>query len=197
MPNKDRIRRLAPGSTIPDAEPRIYTTSDGYRVWRWKVGPRSYVEALEHRIRDGRVATAAHIHHKNHDTIDNRPENLEGLSAREHRHRHAKVDYEAAWRRYQEGYSTPEVGEEFGVHPATLSRRWRDMGYTLRSVGDGQKAVNRRDIDVERVREMHLAGMRSTRIADELGTTREMVFSIVRDLGLRPHPTGRPSLRDA
>jgi hypothetical protein len=194
MPNPNRIRRLPPGAPIPNEEPRVYTTSDGYRVWRWRVGPRSYLEALEHRIIDGRVTTAVNVHHRNHDRSDNRPENLVELTPKEHRLAHSGIDYAAAWERYSEGFSTTEVGEEFGINAATLSRRFRDLGYQLRSVGEGERSVSRRGLDEGRVVELHMAGLPAPRIAADLGTTPTIVRAIIRERGLPRRPVGRPAL---
>lgn len=65
------------------------TRRDGYVMVR--VGGR---EVLEHRLVMARLLgrdlqTGEHVHHKNHDRGDNRPENLELLSHAEHSRLHA------------------------------------------------------------------------------------------------------------
>ncbi len=195
MAHKNRIRRLPPGSPIPNDEPRIYPTSDGYRVWRWKVGPYTYVEALEHRISEGRVTTAQNVHHRNHDRSDNTSTNLQGISAAEHsRYHNTKIDYEAAWSLYQTGLGTIEVGKRFGVHAATLSRGFRSRGWTLRGTWEQRTAERDALLDFDLIRDMHLAGVRASGISRRFGISKWTIRRIIRDLGLAPHPPGRPPL---
>lgn len=86
------IRQLRPGEVAPNCEPKRYPRStDGYVRLRWLVGTQTYVETYEHRVRDGRVTTAEHVHHDNVTPDDNRPENLIELTADEHNALHAGV----------------------------------------------------------------------------------------------------------
>lgn len=48
------------------------------------MGPNEYVEVYEHRLVAGMPPPWKHVHHKNGDKTDNRPENLEILDAEEH-----------------------------------------------------------------------------------------------------------------
>lgn len=68
-----------------------------YWMLRWNVGGGKYVQQFEHR----RVWEDAHgpipdgycVHHRNHDKLDNRIENLQLMRITDHvRHHHAKPD---------------------------------------------------------------------------------------------------------
>lgn len=118
---------------IPSAQPRRYKTRDGYVLLRWKVGPREYVEALEHRVQDGQVVTAENMHHINGDRTDNRPENLQSLTASAHSIEHHEIDRAEVARLYQSGLSTTEVAERVGTFPGNVSRMLAQVGVPARS----------------------------------------------------------------
>jgi HNH endonuclease len=82
------IRQLKAGEELPPGEPRRYVSGRGYIRLRWRLGDGSYVEVYEHRVIDGRVTTAEQVHHKNRNRSDNRPQNLEHLSAEAHSAEH-------------------------------------------------------------------------------------------------------------
>lgn len=86
------IRRLNPGETIPDGEPRRYKHSLGYVVLRWLVAPCTYVEAFEHRVVMGLPPVDVQIHHVNGVKTDNRRSNLVALSAGDHAILHMITD---------------------------------------------------------------------------------------------------------
>ena len=182
------IRRLQPGAPVPTEPPRKYVTTDGYIVYRWRIAPRTYVEALEHRIIDGRVTTARHVHHRNGDTTDNRPENLQPVNPTEHRREHSHVDYEKAWRLYKSGLSTIEVGKWLGCNPATISRGLRDRGHKLRDSGTGRRL----DLDSRRIVALFLAGESPQRIGTILGVSDTPIRRILRNSGIQPRSVGRP-----
>src|SRR5687768_7439307 len=69
------VRLLQPGEPVPSGKPGRYKNIHGYIVLRWRVGRSQYVECLEHRLQCG-LPVNQHVHHKNHQKDDNRPENL-------------------------------------------------------------------------------------------------------------------------
>lgn len=129
-----RNRRLRPDDPRPTSTPRRYVTRDGYAVLRWKVGPREYVEALEHREVVG--GAAEHVHHRNGDKLDNRPENLEPISASAHAQKHVQpsFDTEEAARLYAEGWSLPQLARKYGVHNVSVMRTLKKRGVKMRTV---------------------------------------------------------------
>lgn len=88
----------------------------------------------EHRVIDGCVTDAEHVHHLNYERADNRPNNLLGLTAEDHSEMHAingwRVD---AARLYRNGLSTVKVGKLVRRHPATVYRALVAMGVPIRS----------------------------------------------------------------
>lgn len=133
--NSERsVRHLAPGERVPEGEPRRYGSSHGYVRLRWRIGVRRYVETYEHRVFDGHVTTEDHVHHLNHDRSDNRPENLQQMTALEHLSHHG----DAAWRNhaaelYIRGMSTYQIGRLVERNPATVYRALVKLGVRPRS----------------------------------------------------------------
>lgn len=85
------IRQLQRGEAVPTSTPRRYPNRDGYIRLRWKVGIQQYVEVYEHRVVDGIVTDAEHVHHDNLVRHDNEPGNLVELTADEHNQLHADM----------------------------------------------------------------------------------------------------------
>ncbi len=131
-----RIRQLQPGESVPVSEPRRYKNSDGYIRLRWMVSPRQYVECYEHRIVAG-VVGPIHVHHKNGRKDDNRPENLEPLTASAHMRHHRPItwDVEEAAQLYAEGWSTPQLGRKYGVDASVIWRGFQRRGIATRPIG--------------------------------------------------------------
>lgn len=88
-----------------------------------------------------------HVHHINHDSTDNRLENLEVLSPEEHATLHAdetRKDWERARYLYEvQGWSTVQVAAELGTHPGNVSRQLRSLGVEMRKAGDVKAATYR------------------------------------------------------
>lgn len=187
------IRSLRPGDPVPDSEPRRYINDQGYYRLRWRIGVGEYVEAYEHRVFDGRVTTAPHVHHRNGVKTDNRPENLLETDPATHLAHHRRIDRAEVVRLYRSGFSTPEVGAELGCDAAQVYRILIAEGVTPRSIGESLRL----DVDPETVRYLHSKGVRARRIAKALGVSATPVERIIGEMGLRPHRTGRPTKREA
>lgn len=182
------IRSLRPGESPPPTEPKRYPNSSGYIRLRWRVGPGEYVEAYEHRVIAGEPV--GQVHHRDHDKTNNDPSNLEVLTPADHaRLHHMRHDADEMVRLYADGMSTPQVAAVLGCDAATVYRALVRNGVKPRSLSESQRV----EVDDERLTAMHEAGARSTAIAAKLGVSRGKVQTRVHELGLTPHPCGRPS----
>ena len=127
------IRTLRHGEKIPDGPPRRYPNRDGYIRLRWTIAPNQQVEVLEHRVVDGVVVGHQAVHHRNHVTHDNRPENLEPLTNSEHARRHnLSFDVDAAAEMYRSGSTTIDIGAALGVDPSNVYRQLVRHGVQMR-----------------------------------------------------------------
>lgn len=160
------IRQLRPGEKIPAGQPRRYKSSNGYMRLRWRIAPNTYVETYEHRVFEGAVTTAEHVHHLNHDRTDNRPENLEPLSAWEHYMEHASPYADEAIRLYQEGLSAGAVAEKIGIQRGQVYAFLEVRGIPRRKVSD-YRPTDRDD----QIRDLHSQGIRPAEIAERLETS--------------------------
>lgn len=82
----------------------------------------------------GRPPDHLHVHHINHDPSDNRPENLQIMTAREHQNLHVPITWDAdeAIKLYRAGASFPELGRRYGVNAVTVLRAFRVRGVKSR-----------------------------------------------------------------
>lgn len=130
------IRTLGRGEKVPEGEPKRYADRDGYIRLRWTIAPGMLVEAREHRVFNGMVTGADHVHHRNGAKGDNRAENLSPLSTSEHTHIHStlrhRFDREEAARLYEGGETTLTLAERYGVNPGNISRGLRIAGVKMR-----------------------------------------------------------------
>jgi hypothetical protein len=100
----------------------------GYIRLRWKVGTNQYVDAYEHRIVDGRITDAPHVHHRNGQRHDNRPDNLAHVSELDHHAAHARFDIEDAICKFRAGASYTDLAAEYGVDRTSVLRRFQRRG---------------------------------------------------------------------
>ena len=134
------MRTLKPGERIPDGEPWRGIASHGYVILAWWINGEQ-VRTYEHRVVDGHITTAEHVHHKNHDRADNRPENLEYLTEAEHAARHrenerrirAKVRafYQTAlWVRPHDPPPLQLIADMFSLDASVVSRHLTSGGFS-------------------------------------------------------------------
>jgi hypothetical protein len=185
------IRQLCPGEAVPMTAPRRYRASKGYIRLRWKVGVRSYVETYEHRVLDGRVTTAEHVHHKNRDKTDNRPENLEHLTADEHAAEHGQ---EALARRrvivamYERGQSIPTISKVIGMDTGAISRHLAAAQVVTRTKSDYCNSL-----DSQTVAEAYASGIGIKALARRYRVDVKRIRTAIEAEGVALRQPGRPS----
>lgn len=183
------ITQLRSGDQVPPWPPRRYRAGHGYIRLRWKIAPGRYVEAYEHRVIDGRVTTAEHVHHRNHVRDDNRPENLEHLTAEEHFQEHTAADKaraRQAARLYRDGLTTIQVAEEIGVGAPCVSRMLQRQNVATRSKSHYAKPLDEDDI-VRR----YLAGQGIRRIKTDLHISPDRIKAVLLARGITLRGPGR------
>lgn len=122
----DVIRQLRPGERVPDSQPRRYISDHGYMRLRWHVGIARYVETYEHRVFDGVVTTAEHVHHINGRKTDNRVENRQCMTADEHNAHHADHRKPRAWAPFR-SYTAMRKAAEAENRRFDIARRTERM----------------------------------------------------------------------
>lgn len=133
---RDQITTLKHGDPVPAEAPARYFNQQGYVRLRWKVAPWTYVEAYEHRVVMGLPPDEIHVHHRNHDRADNRPENLELVEASVHIADHAeerRLNVAHAYELYSGGMRLADVAAVMGCHPASLSKAFAREGLKART----------------------------------------------------------------
>jgi len=130
--SKNKIRSLKPGEPIPAGSPGRYRSSEGYIRLRWWLSPTESVEVYEHRVVDGRVTDAPHVHHLNGVKDDNRPDNLIALTPAEHRRHHRSIDRAELIDLYEGGMSTAAIERTLGINRGNVSKMLRSEGVEMR-----------------------------------------------------------------
>lgn len=173
-----------------------YVNARGYRQVKRLGHPVAFASgwALEHRVvawdTFGPFPLDHHVHHINHDKLDNRPENLVVLTADRHSAEHRRVDRDEAVRLYQCGLSTIMVGEALRINPATVSRILAAAGVPARRTPPNKVQVD----PVELTRLHALPGATAPRVAEALGVSIAAVRRAMREAGLPSFRVGRPVL---
>jgi len=183
------IRQLRPGEAVPADEPRRYRSGHGYIRLRWLVGPRQYVETYEHRVVDGYVTTAEHVHHKNHVKHDNRPGNLAHLTAADHALAHSdelEPLRDRAVTLYQTGHSTTEVGRILGVNHGTVSRWIGRKGKKART-----RARYVSPLDMRTILRRYQSGEGYASLARSAGVSTGRMRSLISQAGIELRGVGR------
>lgn len=182
------VRSLEPGEKIPEGTPLRYKNR-GYVNLRWAAPDGTFIQGFEHRIFDGRNTTAENVHHINHVRDDNRPENLQQVTAAEHQeiHRQEALERYAEWKRmYEQGYSTIQVAEQFGTHAGNVYRGITELGARIRKPGEYKLPIPA----AEAVRR-YKAGEGATSIARSLGVSYPRLIKVIEAHGVQRRPQGR------
>lgn len=186
---KTTYRKLERGEKLPEGQPLRYKTAQGYIMLRWTLAPSSFVEVAEPRVIDGHNSTAEHVHHKNFVRDDNRPENLQEVTVKEHqaihraedrrRHREMKDLYEA-------GKTTTEIAELMGTNHGNVYRALVRQGATIRTATDYAKPVPTAEV-IRRFK----AGEGVSSIRKDLGISHERVTRELEANGVQRRKPGR------
>src|SRR5215212_3721194 len=97
---------------------------------------------------------------------------------------------------YFSGKSTGELAREFGVTPGLVQGRLRKRGVKLRTIKDGARLywssresprkppVNKANVDANVIANLYLGGMTEREVAAHLGTTRQIVRTRLKGMGI-------------
>jgi hypothetical protein len=107
-------------------------------------GPGRGPHVYEHRkiaseILGRPLLKTEHVHHKNGNRQDNRPENLEVVTTRVHGQKHTAWDVVEAAGLYAAGWSVVALGRRYQQNPTNILRRLRNFGVTFRTPSEAAR----------------------------------------------------------
>jgi hypothetical protein len=189
---KTIIRSLREGERPPEGKPRRYRNGAGYIRLRWLVGLREYVECYEHRFVAGLTTEA--VHHINGRRSDNREENLQSMSRADHGKHHNPKSYspEVLIERYRDWKTTIELGREFHLNRATISRALKTAGVKARTSVDYKSLA----LPIDLVIRLYKRGWGTVVIARLFGVTPSTVNRRLRDNAIRIRRPGRHLVKE-
>jgi len=132
---KQRDRIEAVRASKYQREATLTTNSEGYLMWT-TADSHCLVSRLVAVSEFGFESVVGNeVHHKNGVVWDNRPENLEVKSSREHRQEHGKLnksDVKRIKQRVSDGENKKGIAQDFGVHHTTINdieagRSWSNV----------------------------------------------------------------------
>lgn len=151
---------------------------------RWSV---ENCEVLEHRVFDGRVTTAAHVHHIDGNRSNNDRSNLVEMTPAAHGEAHRQHDYADIARQYAEGVNLPELARRTGINTGNLHRIITDQGVPTRDHSKVTPEMEQALID------MMALGCRPVCWCERFGLARATATAVQRRHGLRAHPGRIPN----
>lgn len=155
---RDRIQEVKRSCRVEYAN--YYTNNKGYPLWKTGVGNAEedicYVSRLLAVAEYGFDSVVnREVHHKNSIPWDNRPENIEPVTRKQHAQKHSDEydcykhrktpyrDKETLEKLYAEQeMSTHEIGDELGVAASTINRWLRRFNISLRPDHCAIKDIN-------------------------------------------------------
>ncbi len=189
-----RMRYLRPGDPIPEGEPKRYINVHGYVILRWRVGPCEMVETLEHRVVDGHVTTAPHVHHIDGNKQNNDPSNLAFVDSRTHRNLHRTTSRAEVVRLYGDGQrTTTEVAQLLGTHAGNVYRILIEEGVKVRSGPEMRRAK----VDRAGIAKAYAEGMPIKEIGERFGIHFACARGIAAEFGVPSRREGRPRRKEA
>lgn len=99
-------------------------------------------QVLEHRYimeqhLGRKLQTSEHVHHKDHDGLNNNIENLEVISARDHQRVHLmgtrKWPVEDGAKLRAEGWTLEQIADHYGVSPQSVLKAFRVRGISTKN----------------------------------------------------------------
>lgn len=190
------IRTLRHGELPPEGvEPRRHKNSQGYVRLRWSIGSGDYVESYEHRWVMGNPPADVQVHHRNHVRDDNRPENLQMVTSREHGAEHRAIDRDEAVRLYRAGHGTPAIAAKMGHNAAAIYRAIRDAGEPMRDAQASASLfrIDDDDLPSKELGYLYSQGASAERLAGLYGVSQSVVLTRLHELGVPRRRAGRSS----